>query len=177
MKKNAKLEEMVGKLPENWETMSSEEKIIAVMNKWELLSQDDMYDIELNCGKNQDNTPCMSLEIAANADHQFTESGACFALKKPVPADKFVITGFPEYLRDIIEEKAMEDWNTDEKDYNMLSTCSVGGTFAEAAKDMYLLLDLLTCGYKITEIEWFMEQNSELYPDFEANDDDGYDLE
>ena len=168
-KTEPKLAGMVGKLPKNWENMSLEQKISSLDKKANFLFDgNDMYFLDLGYRIWDDFKAVVSIE--ANEEHQFTENGACFALTKPVEKGKFDITAFPEYLRDIIEEKADKDWETNEKDYNILSCGLSAGTFAEVVEKMYIMLDLLTCGYELTEYDWFIEKHPDLYP--EENEED-----
>lgn len=160
-----KLAELVGKVPKNWADISLEKKIKILDQKARILFDGNhMYDLCLSYSSyGRDFSANLSIE--ANEDHRFTENGACFALTKPVGKGNFDITAFPEYLRDIIEEKADEDWETNEKDYNILSCSLSAGTFVEVVEKMYVMLDLLTCGYELTEYDWFVEKHPDLYPE------------
>ena len=173
---NTELKQMIGKFPENWNEKTIEEKLAIVFKKWSLLSKSDMYDLELHCYQNyKGNEVKVFLRLEANEDHHFTKNGACFALEKPITIDQFPIDRFPEYLRPFIEENGEVNYKTDEVDYNVLSPESKSGTFVEAIESMYLMLDLLTCGYKITEVDWYKEENKEFYPDYESDEDDWFD--
>ena len=171
-KLNAELKKMIGKFPENWNSITIEEKLGVVFKKWSLLSKSDMYDLKLHCYPNYQGEVKAYLRIEANANHQFTRNGSCLALEKPIDIDDFSIDNFPEYLRPIIEENAYVYFVTDVVDYNMLSPESNSGTFVEAIESMYLMLDLLTCGYKITEVDWYKEENRDFYSNYDFEDED-----
>lgn len=159
------LKSMIGKLPDNWEEMSPEEKLATVYRKFDLLSDDDMYGLTLHGGFDWNEVFEVWLALEANEDHQFTEMGACIALTEPCAEDEFDFNKFPEYLHPIIKAKCDDD-------YNILCTQSDSGTCAEAAESMYFMLDLLAYGYKLTEREWFYKKHPDLYPDYDDEDDE-----
>ena len=159
------LKSMIGKLPDNWEDMSPEEKLATVYRKFDLLSDSDMYGLTLHGGFNWNKKFEIWLDLEVDEDHQFTEMGACIALPEPCAKDEFDFNKFPEYLHPIIKAKCDDD-------YNILYTDSDSGTCAEAAESMYFMLDLLAYGYELTEREWFYKKHPDLYPDYEEDDDD-----
>lgn len=166
------LKPMIGKLPDNWEEMTPEEKLATVYRKFNLLSDDDMYGLTLHGGFDWNKKFEIWLDLEADEDHQFTEMGACFVLTEPCAEDEFDFNKFPEYLRPIILKKCNEVWESGEHDYNILMTTSDSGTCAEAAESMYFMLDLLAYGYELNEREWYYEDHPDLYPDSDDDEDD-----
>ena len=83
---------------------------------------------------------------------------------------KFDMTRFPDYLRKIIKKKACKNWDTDERDYNILyAQTDSAKTFAEAAENMYFMLDLFEYVYTIDTEENYKEEHPEIYPDAGKN--------
>lgn len=169
---NKQLEKLIGCLPSNWEKMTLEQKIWQVERKWRLLSTDDMYDLEISWTSeyNRKNSVGACFSIEPNADHQFTYEGSCFAIPEPAEDGQVDIGKFPEYLRPFIEDRAWEDWDTDKKFTCLLNSYIETDTFEEAAEKMYFFLDLLTCGYEMTEVEWYKEEHPNLFTGHESGD-------
>lgn len=162
-KMKKELKDMIGKLPDNWKTLSPEDKMRIVFHKFELLRDTDLCDLRLRF--RDDAWLCLEVDSEYDADDP------CFALAKPVKKEKFDINRFPEYLHKIIERTALKDFDTGEKDYNILDPESESGSFEEAAESMYFVLDLLTCGYEVTAMEWYKEKHRDLYPSGDDDDD------
>ncbi|MBO5784838.1 MAG: hypothetical protein J6R05_02070 [Bacteroidaceae bacterium] len=190
-KVSKELKKLIGKLPENWDKMTLEQKIWQVDHKWCLLSteldcqggHDDMYDLEGSIrhgdGYSDEKVKSVSvcLAIAPNADHQFTYKGSCFAIPKPAADGQVDLSTFPKYLLGYIKKQAYEDWDTNKKYTCMLVSYIEADTFEQAAKEMWFFLDLLTLGYEMTEIEWYMEKHPDLFPEHNDDDDDWDDEE
>ena len=184
--KSKELKKLIGKLPDGWDKMTLEEKIWQVDHKWCLISteldcqggHDDMYDLEGSIrhgdGYSDEKIKSVSacLAIAPNADHQFTYMGSCFAIPKPASDGQVDQSTFPEYLRGYIKRQAYEEWDTGKKYTCMLLSEIDADTFEEAAKEMFFFLDLLTLGYEMTEVEWYMEEHPDLFQKHESDDDD-----
>ncbi len=170
------LEKLIGKLPEKWDKMTLEEKIWQVDHKWRLISKDDMYDLHVSFtgGGFDDLTIGARFSIEPDGEHQFTEDGSCFAIPKPSEDGQVDKSKFPEHLRGFIDECALCDWETDESYTCALHSEVEADTFEECAKKMWFFLDLLTCGYEMTEIEWYKEKHPDLFPeeDRDEGDDD-----
>ena len=173
MKVSREFKKLIGKLPDGWDKMTLEEKISQVHKKWRLLSQDDMYDLHIYSW----NDCYPKCAIDPNGDHQFTEDGSCFAIPNPSPDGQVDVGKFPEYLREYINNQAYEDWDTNKKYTCMLYSDIEGPTFEKVVEKMWFFLDLLTCGYEMTEIEWYKEEHSSLFPDEDEDDDDWNDEE
>ena len=75
-----------------------------------------------------------------------------------------------EYLREIIKRKASKNWDTDERDYNILcAETDSAKTFGEAAESMYFMLDLFEYGYTIDTEENYKDEHPEVYPNARKN--------
>ena len=174
-KKNEELQKLIGKLPENWEKMTLEEKIWQVNHKWNLLNTDDMHELKVSIYDTYNGKSVgVRFSIAIN-DYQLTEDGSCFGIPEPAEDGQVDESKIPEYLRPFLEECAYEDYDlgTDEsKVYTcMLESTVTADTFEEAAEKMYFFLDLLTCGYEIAEIEWYLYNHPDLFPEYENDED------
>jgi hypothetical protein len=173
MGNNSALKKMIGKLPKNWESMSSEDKIRTVLKKWRLIFCDDSYSVDPDYFDIRivgygwgDYKPILAFKSLLSNETPY------FVFKNPVPGKKFDMTIFPEYLRKIIKSKACKNWDTDERDYNILyaESDTLGArTFAEAAEKMYFMLDLFEYGYTIDTEDDYQKEHPEIYPNAGKN--------
>lgn len=175
MKVSRELKKLIGKLPEGWDKMTLEEKISKVRKKWLLLATDDLYDLKVGFVTDGGDSVDACFGIVPAGEHPFTEEGSCFAIPTPSPDGQVDVGKFPEYLREYINDQAYEDWDTNKKYTCMLCSEKEADTFEECAKKMWFFLDLLTCGYEVTEIEWYKEEHPSLFPDEDEDEDDGED--
>ena len=165
MGNNTALKKMIGKLPKNWESMSPEDKIRTVLKKWYLIFCDDSFsvdpdyfDIRIVGYGWEVYEPILAFKSLLSNESPY------FVFKNPVPGKKFDMTRFPDYLRKIIKKKACKNWDTDERDYNILrAETDSAKTFGEAAESMYFMLDLFEYGYTIDTEENYKSEHPEIY--------------
>ena len=171
MGNNTALKKMIGKLPKNWESMSPEDKIRTVLKKWYLIFCDDSYNVDCDYFDIRivgygygEYKPILAFQSLLSDDDPN------FVFKTPEAGKKFDMTRFPDYLRKIIKKKACKNWDTDERDYNILyAQTDSAKTFAEAAESMYFMLDLFEYGYTIDTEENYKDAHQEIYPDAGKN--------
>ena len=171
MENNTALKKMFGKLPKNWEKMSPEDKIRTVLKKWYLIFCDDSFSVDPDYFDIRivgygwgDYKPILAFQSLLSDDDPN------FVFKTPEAGKKFDMTRFPDYLRKIIKKKACKNWDTDERDYNILyAQTDSAKTFAEAAENMYFMLDLFEYGYTIDTEENYKSEHPEIYPNAGKN--------
>ena len=171
MENNTALKKMIGKLPKNWESMSPEDKIRTVLKKWYLIFCDDSFSVDPDYFDIRivgygwgDYKPILAFKSLLSNETPY------FVFKNPVPGKKFDMTRFPDYLRKIIKKKACKNWDTDERDYNILrAETDSAKTFAEAAESMYFMLDLFEYGYTIDTEDDYQKEHPEIYPNAGKN--------
>ena len=138
MENNTALKKMIGKLPKNWESMSPEDKIRTVLKKWYLIFCDDSFSVDPDYFDIRivgygwgDYKPILAFKSLLSNETPY------FVFKNPVPGKKFDMTRFPDYLRKIIKKEACKNWDTDERDYNILyAETDSAKTFAEAMENV-----------------------------------------
>ena len=139
-----KLKQMIGHLPPDWVNMSPEEKMKVVIQKKDLLvDNDDNWGIHIGGYIDIDGNFKAQLSLEA------WQAYACLSLKSPVHHGEFDINAFPEYLHAFIKKNAVENFETGDKNYNILEPQAGSGSFSEAAESMYFMLDLLAYGYEL----------------------------
>ena len=144
-----------GVYPPHWEEMPLEGKIWHLYAKWDSIRDDDMYELRMNAYPDLSERRIKAgFYFAQNSEHQFTDNGAIL-----VPADKdtFNVDALPQFLRDILAEEA---------DPTELEPGVSEKTFDAAVNKMFLFLDLLSCGYQISEYDWeHGEEDEEFDPE------------
>ncbi|MBO4303020.1 MAG: hypothetical protein J6A21_00365 [Lentisphaeria bacterium] len=145
-----------GVYPPHWEEMPLEGKIWHLYAKWDSIRDDDMYELRMSVYPDLSEKRIKAgFYFAANDEHRFTDNGAVL-----VPADKdtFNVDALPQFLRDILAE---------EEDPAELEPGVSEKTFDAAVDKMFLFLDLLSCGYRITEYDWEHDEGDEKFdPEF-----------
>ena len=144
----------VEKLPENWNTLSMEEKYNLVNEKLHKLADIDCdWDVDIKLQSGGSGNGCCSYiewtDWSCVLDEEDASFKPCkFVRKKPVTFGKVVLADFPPELQKELKE---EDWsdNDDGDIPNIFDSRLEGKDWTDCLEKTFVRLELLKLGYEI----------------------------